>query len=140
MDRLTLRYESEPKLYGFKMNCESHQERVDGLVVSEMFKFNPSYYSIQDGLGNHQVILEAKVEDKSELSQKYQMVSKFVKSLDRPWMYTCGHPLIKKHFSFMAPHIVSINGTLDGWSGTFDTVFGEQPELSILKQYMACCR
>ena len=46
----------------------------------------------------------------------------FVDELDKAWVYACGHPLTKKHFAFMSPHITVPDGKLSGWKSNYREV------------------
>ena len=122
MNQHTLKYESESKLYGFEAEFESHWEEVDGLVIYDAFKPNKDYNLIQEGLGDYQVIIEAKITDKLALDERCQEVSALGKCLDRVWIYAGGHPLTKKDFAFLSPRIQPIDGSLSGWKSNFNSV------------------
>lgn len=122
MNLHTLKYESEFKVYGFEVEFESHRQELNGLIIYDAFKPNKDYDHIQEYLGDYQVIIEVKIADKSDLYERYQEVSALAKCLDRVWMYAGGHPLIKKDFAFLSPHIKQIDGSLPGWTSNFDSV------------------
>lgn len=122
MNPHTLKYESESKVYGFETEFDSHGEEIDGLLIYDAFTRNNDYDFIQEGLGDYQVIIEAKIQDKLGLDEGYQEVSALAKCLDRVWMYSAGHPLTKKDFAFLSPHIKPIDGSLLGWNSNFDSV------------------
>ena len=63
-----------------------------------------------------------KITDKLGLYERYQEVSALAKCLDRVWMYAGGHPLTKKDFAFLSPHVKQIDGSLPGWNSNFDSV------------------
>lgn len=122
MNLHTLKYESEFKVYGFNIEFESHRQELNGMIVYDTFKVNKDYEHIQECLGDYQVIIEFQITNKSDLYRKYQEVSELAKCLDRVWMYAGGHPLIKKDFAFLSPHIKPIDGSLLGWTSNFDSV------------------
>lgn len=122
MNSHTLKYVSESKVYGFEPEFECHREEIDGLVIYDGFELNKDYDFIQEGLGDYQITIEGKIIDKSDLNERYQEISELAKCLDRAWMYAGSHPLTKKDFAFLAPHIIPIDGSLLGWNGNFDSV------------------
>ena len=122
MNPPTLKYKSKSQVYGFELKFESHWEEIDGLAIYDTFKPNKDYDLIQEGLGDYQVIIEVKITDKLGLYERYQEVSALAKCLDRVWMYAGGHPLTKKDFAFLSPHVKQIDGSLPGWNSNFDSV------------------
>jgi hypothetical protein len=117
-----LRYVSAPKVYGFETEQSPNTFEIDNLVLHEDFSEDSRYASIRQGLGNYSVVIETSISQSSQLPDRYEEVSIFARELDRAWMYACGHPLTKKKFSFTAPHIIPMDGLLDGWTTNYEDV------------------
>lgn len=122
MDSLILRYETDPKIYGFKNLSKTYHCDTNGFKVSEVFTINPNYRNLREGLGDYFVRIEIEINDESQLLDIYPKVSNLAKSLDKAWMYACGHPLSKRHFSFSAPYIEHIDGSIEGWSNNIKEI------------------
>lgn len=117
-----LKYRLDPKIYGIQSNGNPYKTGVDDFTIYEEFKINPSYNKINIGLGDYTINIESKVHDTRELQKRYFDTSQFVDILDRSWIYVCLHPLTKKEFAFMGPHVHWPDGNLYGWSSNFDGV------------------
>ena len=122
MQPSTLRYEIEPKIYGISSEFHKYKTKINNLVISERFEHNSKYKSIGDGLGDYKVIIEKEVNNDKELQTAHFEVLDFVDELDKAWVYACGHPLTKKHFAFMSPHITVPDGKLSGWKSNYREV------------------
>ena len=122
-----LKYESDPKIYSFNINSDPHSEYLGELRVFEMFQLNQEYDRFGDGLGDYQVVVESKIEQKDHLWESFNQISVVARELDLAWTYGCGHPLTKRHFIFQASivDIDSTQGIVRGWRGNYGELLDE---------------
>lgn len=119
MSKAILKYQSDPKIYDIQSDSNPHHEVVDGLSVSEHSCINEKYKHISPALGDYFLTIETGVDDTSELQSKHFVIQQFISELDRSWMYTCGHPLVKKVLTFTGPYIDFPDGNINGWVSNF---------------------
>lgn len=119
MSKATLKYKSDPKIYDIQSDGDPCHEFINGLSISEHFLANEKYKNISPGLGDYYLTIETEVGDTSELQSKHFSIKGFISELDRSWMYTCGHPLVKKVLTFIGPYIDFPDGNIRGWESNF---------------------
>lgn len=119
MSKAILKYKSDSKIYDIQSDGNPYREVVYGLSISEHFCANEKYKHISPTLGDYFLAIETGVDDTSELQSKYFVIKEFISELDRAWMYTCGHPLVKKVLTFTGPYVNFADGNINGWESNF---------------------
>jgi hypothetical protein len=119
MSKAILKYKSDPKIYDIQSDGNHYHEFINDLSISEHFLANEKYKHISPALGDYYLTIETEVDETSELQSKYFAIKEFISELDRSWMYTCGHPLVKKVLTFTGPYVDFPDGNIRGWESNF---------------------
>jgi hypothetical protein len=117
-----LKFELAPKIYGINTDSKPAIIKIGDFIITESFSPNSKYDEIAKNLGDYKVIIEKPINSKMELQESHHEITALIDDLDRAWMYSCGHPLTKKNFAFMAPIISQANGNFPGWSSNYKKV------------------
>ena len=119
MNSTILKYESEPKIYEIRSECDPHHDVVEGLTISEHFQKSEKHKNISSTLGDYFIVIETEVNNSSEIQSKHFEIKALISEIDRSWMYACGHPLNKKVLSYMGPYVDFPDGNISGWKSNY---------------------
>lgn len=97
----TLKYESEPRIYGFQKNTFLSDKQVGDLTISEHFDDGP-HEDLAPGLGYYSLSVECVVSTDHEFWEARGKAFDLIRELDKMWIYVTGYPLSRKIYSGLA--------------------------------------
>ena len=119
---MLLRYESPTKVYGISVRGAYCLHQDGKLTITESFKDSARYDSIEKNLGEYKVICRARCASLPELMANYRSILEATREIDVAWLYSCGHPLAKEHYTLLSPSVLMYDGTIKGWKTNYRSI------------------
>jgi len=117
----TLKYESEPRLYGFQKSTFLSDEKVDDLIISEHFDDGP-HEDLEPGLGYYNLSVESVVSTDHEFWKTRGKIFDLIRELNKIWVYVTGYPLSRKVYSSLVIRVTDPGSAPPEWKTNASTV------------------